>query len=139
MKAVVKKKHPLLSKQHQHEWLNFAIAHQDWKHVIWSDETKINYLGSDGRKWVWKRAGEGLSSRLVQGTVSIWLTGSQNIGQTSQLIQTLQQFCWSLYVPLYWIKLWKCSLFPRRMEKSKWYKIIDILILKLLRTITCSP
>ena len=34
-----------------------------------SDETKINCLGSDGKKWVWKRAGEGLSDRLVEGTV----------------------------------------------------------------------
>jgi hypothetical protein len=35
---------------------------------VWSDETKINCLGSDGRNWAWKRAGEGLSDRLVQGT-----------------------------------------------------------------------
>ena len=42
---------------------------EDWKHVIWSDETKINCLESDERKWIWKRAGEDLSSRLVQGTV----------------------------------------------------------------------
>ena len=36
--------------------------------MVWSDETKINHLGSDGRVWVWKRAGERLSDRLVQGT-----------------------------------------------------------------------
>ena len=42
---------------------------EDWKHVIWSDKTKINCIGSDGRKWAWKRAGEGLSDRLVEGTV----------------------------------------------------------------------
>ena len=42
---------------------------EDWKCVIWSDETKINHIGSDGRKWAWKRAGEGLSDRLVEGTV----------------------------------------------------------------------
>ena len=41
----------------------------DWKQVIWSDETKINRLGSDGRKWVWKKPGEGLSDRLVEGTL----------------------------------------------------------------------
>ena len=40
----------------------------DWKHVIWSDETKINCIGSDGRKWAWKKAGEGLSDRLVEST-----------------------------------------------------------------------
>ena len=73
LKAVVKCKHPFLSKHHQRERLDFATSHQhwtveDWKRVIWSDETKINHLGSDG-KWAWKKAGEGLSSRLVQGTV----------------------------------------------------------------------
>jgi len=42
---------------------------EDWKKVVWSDETKINRLGSDGRKWGWKRPGEGLSDRLVEGTL----------------------------------------------------------------------
>jgi hypothetical protein len=74
MKAVVKKKRPLLTKRHRRERMDFAVAHkdwtvEDWKRVIYTDETKINRLGSDGRKWVWKRPGEGLSDRLVQGTV----------------------------------------------------------------------
>ena len=74
MKAVVKKKRPLLSQRHRRERLDFAISHkdwtvEDWKHVVWSDETKINCLGSDGRKWAWKKAGEGLSDRTVAGTV----------------------------------------------------------------------
>jgi len=73
MKAVVKRKRPLLVKKHMKERLDFAIAHkdwtlEDWKRVVWSDETKINRLGSDGRKWVWKKAGEGMSDRLVNGT-----------------------------------------------------------------------
>ena len=42
---------------------------KDWERVIWSDETKINRVGSDGRKWVWKKRGEGLSDRLVNGTL----------------------------------------------------------------------
>jgi transposase len=74
MYAVVKKKKPLLSKHHRKERLDFAIAHkdwtlEDWKRVVWSDETKINRLGSDGRKWAWKKPGEGLSDRLVEGTL----------------------------------------------------------------------
>ena len=74
MKAVVKTKRPLLSAKHRKARLDFAYAHkdwtiEDWKRVIWSDETKINRLGSDGRKWVWKKPGEGLSDRLVEGTV----------------------------------------------------------------------
>ena len=42
---------------------------EDWKKVIWSDETKINRIGSDGKQWVWKQMGEGLIEREVQGTV----------------------------------------------------------------------
>jgi hypothetical protein len=42
---------------------------EDWKRILWTDETKINRLGSDGRKWVWKEVGEPLSDRLVESTV----------------------------------------------------------------------
>ena len=74
MKAVVKSKRPILSARHRKARLDFAYAHkdwtvEDWKKVIWSDETKINRLGSDGCKWAWKRSGEGLSDRLVDGTL----------------------------------------------------------------------
>ena len=41
-------------------------------HHAWSDETKINCLGSDGRKWVWKKAGEGLSDRTGGGNSEVW-------------------------------------------------------------------
>jgi len=66
LQAVVKAKKPLLTKRHRKERLDFALAHldwtvEDWKTVVWSDETKINRLGSDGRRWAWKKAGEGLS------------------------------------------------------------------------------
>jgi hypothetical protein len=71
---VVKKKKPLLSVRHRKARLAFAQKYrewtvEDWKRVIWSDETKINRFGSDGREWVWKQKGEGLIEREVQGTV----------------------------------------------------------------------
>jgi hypothetical protein len=74
MKAVVKKKRPKLTKRHRRERMDFALAHKewtvkDWMRIVWSDGTKINCLGSDGRKWVWKRAGEGLSDRVVEEIV----------------------------------------------------------------------
>jgi transposase len=74
MKAMVKEKKPRLLPRHIRERLDFALRHrywtvEDWKRVIWSDETKINRLGSDGRKWTWKRPEDGLTARNVQGTV----------------------------------------------------------------------
>jgi len=73
LKAVVKRKRPFLRPHHRKARLEFAESHkewtlEDWKRIIWSDETKINRLGSDGRKWMWKEVGEGLSDRLVEGT-----------------------------------------------------------------------
>ena len=74
LKAVVKKKKPLLSISHRKRRLAFAFKYQhwtveDWKRVLWSDETKINRIGSDGQEYVWKRKGEELTSREIQGTV----------------------------------------------------------------------
>ena len=74
MRAVAKVKKPLLKPHHIKARMEFAEKHldwtvEDWKRVIWSDETKINRLGSDGRQWAWKKQGERLSSRLVQPTV----------------------------------------------------------------------
>ena len=50
--------------------MDFAMAHinwtiDDWKRVVYTDETKVNRLGSDGRKWVWKMPGEGLSDVMT--------------------------------------------------------------------------
>ena len=67
LKAVVRKKRPRLLSRHIKSRYEFALKHQywtvdDWKRVIFSDETKINRLGSDGRKWVWKQRGNRLTA-----------------------------------------------------------------------------
>jgi len=74
LKPAVKKKKALLTARHKRARLEWAEAHkdwtvEDWKRVVWSDETKINRLGSDGRKWVWKKPGERMTDRTVEGTV----------------------------------------------------------------------
>jgi transposase len=97
-KAVVKKKKPFLSARHRQQRLAFALKHrewtvEDWKRVIWSDETKINRFGSDGRQWVWKQKGEGLIEREVQGTVKfgggnimVWgCMGWNGVGQLAEI------------------------------------------------------
>ena len=72
--ARAKVKKPLLLRRHIKQRLDFAYKYQhwteaDWARVIWSDETKINRLASDGRQWVWKRAGAPLTAQHVTPTV----------------------------------------------------------------------
>jgi transposase len=72
--AKIKKKKPLLSKRHQTARYNWAKAHQhwtmdDWKKVIWSDETKINIWGSDGVKYYWVRPGDPMKPHHLDLTV----------------------------------------------------------------------
>jgi len=74
LQAKHKVKKPAISAKNQKKRLEFAKKHQhwtveDWKRVIWSDETKVNRFGVDGRTWCWKSKGEGLSERTVQPTV----------------------------------------------------------------------
>lgn len=74
LKAIVKKKKPLLLKRHREHRLEFAQKYEhwtkaDWKRVVFSDETKINRLGSDGRSWVWKRPNQILYERDVTPTL----------------------------------------------------------------------
>ncbi|KAG1006338.1 hypothetical protein G6F26_013891 [Rhizopus arrhizus] len=62
-KARPKRKVPLLSAKHRKARLEWALAHRywtidDWRKVIFSDESKINVWGSDGVEFslesVWK-------------------------------------------------------------------------------------
>lgn len=74
LKSAVKRKKPLLSQKHRNQRLKFAEKYkswtvEDWKRVVWSDEAKINRIGSDGRKWCWKKTGEQLSERVVSPTI----------------------------------------------------------------------
>ena len=41
----------------------------DWKRVIWSDETKNNRFQPDGPSWYWKREGNQLQHHHVKQTV----------------------------------------------------------------------
>ena len=74
LKAYVKKKKPFLKNQHRKARLLFSLKYRHWtkevwKKVLYSDETKINRFGSDGRKYMWKPVGSGLIDREVEGTV----------------------------------------------------------------------
>ena len=84
LRGRAKAKKPLLTKRHQKLRLDFARVHsnwtmEDWKMVIFSDETKINRMGSDGREWTWRKPGSALQPRHVKptlkfggGSVMVW-------------------------------------------------------------------
>ena len=74
LKSGAKVKKPLLTARHRNQRLAFAIKYEhwtieDWKLVVWSDETKINRFGPDGRKWSWKTRGKSLEKRCVDETI----------------------------------------------------------------------
>lgn len=74
LKAKKIKKKPAISKKNKWERLKWARKHrewtvEDWKRVIWSDETKINRFGSDGNKYAWVKDGANLQPREIEPTV----------------------------------------------------------------------
>lgn len=51
----------------------------DWKRIVYSDESKFNLHGSDGNRWVWRERGKGFDRRYVDahekyggGSVMVW-------------------------------------------------------------------
>lgn len=104
-----KKKVPMLKASHRQRRLKFARDHEnwtveDWKRVLWSDETKINRIGSDGRVVVWKRRGEPPSDRTTTPTVKhgggnnlmVWgCMGWNGVGKLVEVegIMDARQYC----------------------------------------------
>lgn len=72
--SAIKKKKPFLSNRHRQNRLNFAKRYQnwtidDWRRVVFSDETKVNVWGSDGCKYYWSRPGDKLKPHHLDLTV----------------------------------------------------------------------
>lgn len=72
--ARVKRKKPLLSSQQMKRRFQWAKDHEkwdidDWKNVIWSDETKFNLLNSDGKEYYWTNKPGTFSPESVKSTL----------------------------------------------------------------------
>jgi len=72
--ARVKRKKPLLSRKHREKRLKFAKKYKDWtiadwSKVVWSDESKFQVFGSDGRQYYWKNENEPLRDSHIKPTV----------------------------------------------------------------------
>lgn len=70
----VRRSKPYLSKMQKEARYRWAKAHkdwtvEDWKRVIFSDESKFNLFKSDGRQYAWFRPGQALDERFTKKTV----------------------------------------------------------------------
>lgn len=74
LKARRPRKKPFLNTVQRRKRVEWAKEHlswstEDWKRVIWSDETKISIFGSDGIQYVRRRPGEDLLPECLNVTV----------------------------------------------------------------------
>ncbi|RYY86452.1 hypothetical protein EON63_05780, partial [archaeon] len=74
LKAMHTIRKPLLTRAHKRKRLEFALAHRDWtveqwKQVIFSDETPILARPSETHKLRWVKPTHGLNPKLVVPTV----------------------------------------------------------------------
>ncbi len=86
---------PLLKMMHKKARKQFAEDKQTknmdyWNHVLWSDETRINFFGSDGVKRVWWQPGEEYKDKCVLPTVkhgggSVMVWGCMSTAGTGEL------------------------------------------------------
>ena len=84
LRACEKISKPCLSQKNVQERFRFAMIHkdwtvEDWKRVMFSDETKINRFNADGRSWCWVNDKENVPNRAVKqtakhggGSVMLW-------------------------------------------------------------------
>ena len=73
-KACVSRKKPFISKKNVKLRLEYAknfvnMAEDFWKTVIFTDESKFNIFGSDGRRFVWRRENTALDLKNLKATV----------------------------------------------------------------------
>lgn len=89
---------PLISKRNRLARLKFAEEHvlwteESWRRVHFSDESKFNLFGSDGKNYVRRKIGERLSSNCVKksvkhggGSIMVWGSiSSEGVGPLIRL------------------------------------------------------
>ena len=98
---------PLLRWQNKKKRLAWAMKHrqwttEDWKKVLWTDESKFEIFGSSRRVFVRRRVGERMVPRCVTptvkhggGSVMVWgsFAGSR-VGDLHRVSGTLNQNCY---------------------------------------------
>ncbi|CAK9832675.1 Transposable element Tc1 transposase, partial [Anthophora retusa] len=70
----VARKKPLISKKNRKERLTFVKEHikwtrEQWGKVVFTDESKFNRVGSDGKSYVRRRVGEEFDPKCIKSTI----------------------------------------------------------------------
>ena len=92
----VARKKPYISPKNKVKRLNWARErrHEDmsyWKKILWSDESKFDLFGSDGRQMVWRRSHEAMRPDCLKQTVkhgggSLMVWGAMSSGGVGNLV-----------------------------------------------------
>jgi transposase len=122
LRARVRRRAPLLRPIHRRKRLDFCNKYknwtmEDWRRVIWSDETKVNLFGSDGKSYCWRIPGAPTKDHHFQPTIkhgggSIFLWGcmtSNGVGFMAKINNGLDS------------KLYTEILQGELLESLKWY------------------
>ena len=127
LKSYAKPKKPRLTAKHKRARLNFAKLHfdkseEDWRRVIFSDESKYNLYGPDGHKKVWRRPGSLLLDHHIRkvvkfggGSVMVWgCITYQGVGQLTFIDSSMNA---DLYINILDVCLGKtCEVFSLNLE-----------------------
>ncbi len=104
----------------------------NWNHVLWSDETKINLFGSDGVKHVWRQPGEKYKDKCVLPTVKH--SGGSRDGYRLHFIDTdidtayQYRYCYRYYLvqkDMMWKVVENVKLFLWLLNFSKCIKVLQ--------------
>ena len=100
LKSSFKKKKPLISNVNRKKRFLWAKEHKDWtvndwKKVIYSDETKVNRWGSDGAQITWKHKDDSLQPHNIQtrlkgagGSIMVWgCMTSLGVGYACRIVE----------------------------------------------------
>jgi transposase len=100
----IKKKKPRLTDKHKKARLAFAKKYEswtsdDWKNVIWSDESKFNLLNSDGKEYHWTNRPEELTEdgitptlKFGGGGIMVWSCVTWHGMKTNDFVSSSSQF-----------------------------------------------